>query len=131
MHDTRSETGSSTSGHSAFAKIDWRDDVLMVRPVGPTVAARESQIISSEAGAVITNASRPLRALVLDLTDVGMLASMGLGMCIELRNHAHQRKARTIICGMRDDIAQMFKMMKLERMFTIARNEQELAKALK
>ena len=102
----------------------------MVRPAGPNLGQREAIILNTEVGAIIANLGPRLRTLLLDLSDVQAMASFGLGVCIELRNAAHARNAQTVVFGLSDDLAALFRLMKVERLYRIAGSQKELSKAL-
>ena len=125
----------NVSGHaerqrSMFYHHEFKGGVLMVRPAGPNMGQREAVILNSEIGSMITQLGSRLRLLLLDLSEVQSMASIGLGVCIELRNTAHARNAPTVVYGLCDDLAALFRLMKVERLYTIVRSPRELAKAL-
>jgi anti-anti-sigma factor len=57
--------------------------------------------------------------LVLDFTDVQFVSSLGLGMCIDVRNTAENCNAETAIVGLTTHLKELFEMMRLDRLFTI------------
>jgi anti-anti-sigma regulatory factor len=59
-----------------------------------------------------------------------MMTSFGMGMCVEIRNTADTLGVRTIIAGLNPQLDQMFRMLKVDRLFTITHGIQELAEAL-
>ena len=61
-----------------------------------------------------------MKGLVLDLADVKSMTSFGLGMCIELRNSAKACGATTAVVGISNELRELFKMMKVDRLFTMA-----------
>jgi anti-anti-sigma factor len=79
---------------------------------------------------MIDGLGRRLRTLVIDLSDVQAMASFGLGVCIELRNGANTVGARTIMFGLNPEMAAMFRLMKVERLYTMVQSTDELARAL-
>lgn len=120
-----------TEHESQFVAIHVKSGVLMVRPSGPSLAEREATIISADVRPVLAACGKSLRALVLDLSDVQMMSSFGLGMCIDLRNAANRSKALTIVYGLSQQLQDLFKMMKVERLYTIAQTPADLERALK
>jgi len=115
---------------SLFYTHSVKGGVVVIRPHGPTLGQREAAILNAEMRPVVDNLGLRLRALVIDLTDVQMMASFGLGVCIELRNAAHNQKARTIVFGLNEELAAMFRLMKVDRLYTIVQSTQDLARAL-
>ena len=115
---------------SLFAAISFRNGVMTIQPAGPTLAEREAMIISREGGAALRDHAKSLRCLVLDLSDVQQISSFGLGLCIELRNAADAEGAGTIIYGLAPDLADLFRMMKVERLYAFADSQTELTRAI-
>lgn len=115
---------------SLFYHHEFKGNVLIVRPAGPSLGQREASILNSEVGAMIAHLGPKVRTLLLDLSDVQAMASFGLGVCIELRNAAHARGARTLVYGLNDELAALFRLMKVERLYTMVRSTTELSKAL-
>lgn len=120
-----------TEHKSQFVTISIKGGVLMVRPAGPTLAEREAMIIAGDVRTMIAACGKSLRKLLLDVSDVRMMSSFGLGMCIDLRNIAHRGRAGTVLYGMSQELEQLIRMMKVERLYTIARSPQELVAALR
>jgi anti-anti-sigma factor len=115
---------------SVFYRHEFKGGVLMVRPAGPNLGQREAVILNAEITAILKQLGARLRLLLLDLTDVQAMASFGLGVCIELRNVAQTRHAPTVVYGLNNDLAALFRLMKVERLYTIVHSPKELAKAL-
>lgn len=117
-------------GTMSFVSITRRGDALLATIAGPHVGLRESQVIVRELHAAIREEPR-LSRLVLDVTEVMSMSSLGLGMCIEVRNAARKRGAETAIIGLRRGLADLFRMMKLDRLFTIEERDQHRTKRRK
>jgi anti-anti-sigma factor len=115
---------------SLFFSSSLKAGVLVIRPTGPNLGQREAAIINSEVRPMIEDLGKRLRTMVLDLSDVHGMASFGLGVCIELRNAAHAAKARTIVFGLNEELTAMFRLMKVERLYTIVQSTDELSSAL-
>ncbi len=127
-------TDSSTtgSGESVFARSKIAEGVLMIKLVGPNIGQREAPIIAQTIREDLERLPDPPRAAVLHFGDVTFLNSTGLGMCIELHNDFKKRKIRLILYKIAPDILSVLKMTKMDRLFTIVddpkRLEKELAK---
>lgn len=115
---------------SSFVKLACAGGVLVARLAGPSIGQREATIISRELSTALDTAGDRLRALVLDMRNVQMMASMGLGMCIDARNRASRGGAMTVVYGLCPELAQLFRVMKVDRLYRIARNEAELSRVL-
>lgn len=115
---------------SALVEIKWTPPILTIRPSGPQVGQRESPIITEEVTPFFTQAGKSLGALILDLSEVTFMSSMGLGMCIAFRNKAATAGAKSVLFGASKEMLQLLTMMKIEKLYAIARDEQELKKHL-
>ena len=74
-------------------EIAWNGTVLHLRPVGPNIGQREAPVIHDEVNPYYKELGKSIRAMVLDLTDVHFMSSMGLGVCIALRNASDHEPA--------------------------------------
>ena len=128
MNEAHQKGGDTFSFNPQFVRVTVKGGILTARLVGPSVGQREAPIITEEVGAVMQRYGRAIRCVVVDLSDVTMLSSMGLGMCIDIRNRAVKLKAPAVLFGLQPDIAQLFKMMRIERLYKIAKNRDDLAR---
>jgi anti-anti-sigma factor len=115
-------SSSSRAAGSSFLTIQRRGSSVVAAIAGPRLGERESQIIARELHAAITTV-RGIRRLVLDLHDVRTMSSLGLGMCIDLRNTAHKRGIETVVSGLCRELADLFRMMKVDRLFSMIEAE--------
>ena len=63
-----------------LVEIVVRGGTLLVKPVGPSIGQREAPIIEEEVKPFMIRLGSDLDNLVLDLTTVTFMSSMGLGM---------------------------------------------------
>ncbi len=112
----------------AYLTIVPHASCLIAHITSEKVGARESQIIEQEikaatgaaaGGAGGSVAGRKWR-IVMDLKDVTMLASMGLGMLVSMHKLCQTEGGRLVVCGLREDILQLMKITHLERILKIA-----------
>lgn len=115
---------------TTLADLLWDGSMLRVRLVGPSVGQRESPLISEEINEFLAAAGDRLKFLVLDLSGVTFMSSMGLGVCIAARNEAARRKAQSLLTGLRPELQKVFKMMKIDQMYRICPAEADLRKAM-
>ncbi|MBX3354466.1 MAG: STAS domain-containing protein [Phycisphaeraceae bacterium] len=111
-------------------EIKWNGSVLHLRPTGPNVGQREAPVIHEEVNPYFKELSKSIRAMVLDLTDVHFMSSMGLGTCIALRNAAANVGAKPIIFGMNKELHALMMMMKIEKLYKIAASRADLEKLI-
>lgn len=124
-------TGETTST-SLFAKCLLRDGVLMAKLISPSIGQRESPIITQLIATEIeaAGAANAPRALVLDFSQVTFLNSMGLGMCIDLRNRMAAIKGRVVMYGVNQQLLETLKLTKMDRLFTIVDDMKKLEAAI-
>lgn len=114
-----------------FADVTVEGGVLTARLVGPSIGQREGPIIASTIEAKFVDAAPPVRHVVLDFADVTYINSSGLGSCVTIHNQAKSQKAGVVLYRMRDDIRDVFKMTRMDKIFKIAPDEKKLAKFVK
>ena len=122
--------GPSDAGQPQFVRTQLKDGIFIIMPVGPTVGQREAPIITEDVKKQLDAAGEAVKTMVLDLKDVSRMSSMGLGMCIDLRNVAVRSKITVILTGMQPEIEGLFRMVKVERLFKVASTREELRKLL-
>lgn len=65
------------------------------------------------------------RKLVLDFSKVQFLASAAIGVLITLRKKTGAIDGTLVICGLRSKLMEIFKIMKIEKLFTFCADEQK------
>ena len=73
------------------------------------------QRIGRELYALVEDDQR--KRIVLDFADVRFLSSQALGVLLTLRRKADQAKADVYLAGIRDELARVFKMTNLDKLF--------------
>lgn len=111
----------------SFVQIDSTGLNLLARVQCQKVGSREAQVIENELRAAA--ASRKWR-IVLDLGEVTLLASMGLGMLVSMHKACAQNGGKLIICGLRGELMSLLKITHLERVLKIVSDRDTAAKAL-
>lgn len=69
--------------------------------------------------------NRNCKKIIIDFSKVRLLSSSALGMLLTLRKKADAIKGRVIFCGMRKELGKVFKLTKLDKMFTFCANEEQ------
>ncbi|HMN97030.1 MAG TPA: STAS domain-containing protein [Phycisphaerales bacterium] len=117
---------------SSFASQRFENSALTVRIAGPQVGNREAPIIGEEVMASIDELGRSkwLRHVVIDLSDVGFMSSVGLGLCINIRNRATEHGSSAILYGVKPDLRKAMALMRLDKLFKFVDGRDGLAKAL-
>jgi anti-sigma B factor antagonist len=68
-------------------------------------------------------------SIVLDLSTVGFIDSSGLGAILSILKRM-PKGSELIICGITDSVMSMFKLTRLDRVFTIKKNVDEAVSTL-
>lgn len=116
---------------SSLVTITRSGGTLLVKPTGPSVGQREAPIIQEEVKPYVESMGKDLDHLVLDMSTTTFMSSMGLGMCIALRNNASAAKADAILFGLSKELLGLMSMMKIEKLYKIAKDQKHLDKLLK
>lgn len=117
---------------STFVTQTYHNTTLTVKLTGPTVGNREAPIITEEVQASIDQLGKDhwLKHLVLDLSEVSFMSSVGLGLCINMRNRAGNYSADSILYGVNNDLRKAMTLMKLDRIFKMVSGKDALTKAI-
>jgi anti-anti-sigma factor len=109
-----------------FVEISADGGVVTAKIVAPSVEERPANIILAKTREAMEQIGDGLTNVVLDFGDVDFINSSGLAACLELRNGAAEKGARTILYQPRDGVLQVFTMVKVDRLFTTAHTAEEL-----
>lgn len=80
------------------------------------ISTAESQVLSESLDAVICD---NFATVVVDMADVEIITSDGLGALIRARKAASEAGGQLILSGLRGNIRDLFKMTRLDKIFTI------------
>jgi anti-anti-sigma factor len=101
----------------AVVLLEPRAQGLIIRPVGPHLAEREAGRVRDVVLPAIEAFDNRLRAVVIDLSDIQWMTSVGLGVCVDIRNAAKARRAKCYTIGLNDELDRLFRMVKVHRVF--------------
>lgn len=99
---------------------------LTVRFLAPVLGHREAPVVAGVIFRELVEAEGTARTIILDLQNVCGMSSMGLGLCVEIRNQAAHTNAKCVLYGLCPHLRDMFRMMRIERLYTIAETAAEL-----
>ncbi len=111
-------------------QYETRNGVALARITAPTVSERESQgLLHDLSGLAQSHAGR----VVLDLSQVLMVTSAGLGMLIDLRKAcvASDPKGKVVLCHAGADIKRLLDITKLHKLFPQATGVESALEAFK
>ena len=101
---------------------------LIVRVCGPTLGQHEAPELASLVGHALERESTTTSRVILDLTAVAAISSMGLGTCLDLRRRGEALGAETTLIGLSSLLRNVIRTMRLDRLFTIAAPEDALSR---
>lgn len=101
-----------------------------MRPVGPSLSEREATILSGELQRYFKEVGDTIRAFVLDMSDIEMMSSFGLGMCIDAARKSQDVNATCYTCGMSSALIDLFRLMKVDRLYRIMYCREQLEQEL-
>jgi anti-sigma B factor antagonist len=111
---------------TALVDIEVRSKLLYVKFLGPQIGQRESPIISQDVEPYLKAAGKDLKHFIIDLKSVTYMSSMGVGVCIALRNKAIAAGAKPILFGTSAELVKLLAMMKIDQMYKLAKDQGEL-----
>jgi anti-anti-sigma factor len=114
--------------------IDQYDDILLIRVITSHLLDEQADETRRELAAVI-NEYKP-RGVVLDLAQVAMISSMGVGIIISLIKRVREHGGELTLCSLSSIVEQVFKLCSLiddegEGVFTVYPNSETALAALR
>ena len=104
---------------SLFVDVTFANGTLTACIVGPRIGEREASVVAIAINNKLKEYGSKVDNLVLDFSDIQFISSLGLGMCIDVRNTAEKCNANTSIVGLTSHLTELFEMMRLDRLFQI------------
>ena len=104
--------------------------VVTARIIGPAVEEHRGNAILETVGRAIEEAADSVRALVLDFGNVTFINSSGIACFIRLCNGLKEKGIRTIIYRPGANLGDIFREMKLDKMFEFGETPDDLKAVL-
>jgi len=98
---------------------------LVARVVVPSIGQAEAPAIRNQVAGHLHGTAKG-RAFVLDLSQVSLISSLGLGTCVDLRNMAAKAGVRPVAYGLNRHLMDLFRLMKVDRLFDCPTSPQAL-----
>ena len=105
--------GTETSG---VAAVETRDGVLIVRPHAKELEDDELKAL----GELIDKSAGPgsnVSVVVLDMSQLQYLPSVGLGLVVRILNRCKGRQQKLKLAGVQPPVRQVFSITQLDRLF--------------
>ena len=103
---------------------------LYAKVVCPSIGQREAPIITGEIIEAVDQAKDLKGNFILDLTGVNQITSMGLGMCIDVRNRVASAKMKPHLFGTNRTVLDLLRLMKVDKLYTVVHGNDSLSKLL-
>lgn len=100
----------------------------MARILCPAVGQREAPIIEEEMKTAAMSANN---RIVIDMSSVTVLGSMGLGMLVTITKRCRDGGGRLAICGLAPTLHELVRLTKLDKFLVIAKDEPQAIEKLK
>ena len=98
---------------------------LLAKVVVPSIGQNEAPVIREQIVSRLGEAARG-KSLIIDLSQVSLVSSLGLGTFVDLRNNAEKAGLRPVVYGLNRHLLDLFRLMKIERLFTMLKSPNEL-----
>lgn len=123
---TPTTPGTSTA---TFVTVSVKNKHTIARLDAVSIGPREAALIATEVTRMLASATKG-KCLVIDLSRTNSLSSMGLGLCVDLRNRAVDAGLRPVLAGMNIQLTDLVRMMRVDRLFTITSSSHDLERLL-
>ncbi|MCH7797689.1 MAG: STAS domain-containing protein [Planctomycetes bacterium] len=118
------------TGHLHAVDATTVNGVVTARIIGPAVEEHRGNAILETVGRAIEEAADSVRALVLDFGNVTFINSSGIACFIRLCNGLKEKGIRTIIYRPGANLGDIFREMKLDKMFEFVETPDDLKAVL-
>ncbi|HVZ94707.1 MAG TPA: STAS domain-containing protein [Phycisphaerales bacterium] len=110
---------------ASFVRHERKGPVAVARVTCPTVGQREAPIVQDEITGAAGNAAWKI---IVDMSGVTVLGSMGIGMLITLNKMTREKSGKLALFGMNNDLMGVIRMTKLDKLLPIVDSEDAAVK---
>ena len=121
--------GTHGTSTATFVTVSMKNKHMIARLDAVSIGPREAALIATEVSRMLTSSTKG-KCLVIDLSRTNSLSSMGLGLCVDLRNRAVDAGLRPVLAGMNIQLTDLVRMMRVDRLFTITSSSHDLERLL-
>lgn len=114
--------------NAAFVEVRQIQQGAVARLTCPAVGQREAPIIEEDLKAAAATANN---RLILDMSAVTVLGSMGLGMLVTITKRCRDNGGRLAIVGLSQALTDLIRLTKLDKFLVIAKDEAAALEKLK
>ncbi len=116
-----------TMTESAFVRLEPSEWGVVADVVCERVGGREAPIVQQE---LLAAAEGNRWRIVVDLSLVTLLSSMGLGGLVTLNRRCRERSGAMAVCGLGTELLALLKLTHLDRVLTVAPDRAGAIKAI-
>lgn len=109
-----------TPGPSMYVSVRRSGSAAVARVVREKISEHEAEVVRAEALAAAADAGH---RLVIDLTEVQLITSAGLGALISIDRECKDHGGRVAVFGLSEELLGLFRMTRLERLIAIREDE--------
>lgn len=123
------ESGSQ-SAQPDVIDVTTADGVVTARIVSATVEEHNAATVLEALREAIDQVGGKLTQVVLDLGSVTFVNSSGLSAFIEIRTLADEHGAATVVYRVTEEVDRLFKMLRIDRLYTFVDSAEALSELL-
>jgi anti-anti-sigma factor len=112
------------------ARIQQGPNGLLIHVMTPAIGQHEAPTLSSEILTALEDTPSRCRWLAIDLSDVSVVSSMGLAVCLNVRKRAGEQGMKTALYGMNAHLRGLFQVMKVERLYKVLHSKDDLQRLI-
>lgn len=121
--------GTHDTSTATLVTVSVKNKHMIARLNAVSIGPREAALIATEVSRMLASSTKG-KCLVIDLSRTNSLSSMGLGLCVDLRNRAVDAGLRPVLAGMNIQLTDLVRMMRVDRLFTITSSSHDLERLL-
>ncbi|MFA6045476.1 MAG: STAS domain-containing protein [Phycisphaerales bacterium] len=103
-------------GETTYLSVRQEGGVTVAKVTCPRVSDFEAAALKTDLKQYVEKLPAKL---VIDLTDVLLVTSTGLGMLVQVRGTANTTGGKVVLAGLSNELVDLFRLTNLHRLFTI------------
>lgn len=112
---------------STYLKTESVAGALVATPLSEKIAERECNVLLTE---ISDEAAKHGWKVATDLSEVMLLASVGLGMFVTLNRDCKKNGGKLVVFGLSPELRSLLQITRLEKVFGIAKDREAALKML-
>ncbi len=129
---SRKDAGQTPQIERVFESVHTTADrvgpILCMTCIDESISEREAGILFDETDALIDDRCT---GIVVDLQNVMMLTSAGIGALVRLHKRIGERKGRLAVCSLSAELAELFKLTRMDKLLVVAQDRESALAAMR